>query len=50
MVSGVAGWLDGLRHKHRFLLDGRCFFALQETHSWKVTEMEVETCNVDVCD
>ena len=34
-------WLDDLRHKHRFLHDLHCFYALQETDRWTTSAMNV---------
>jgi endonuclease/exonuclease/phosphatase family metal-dependent hydrolase len=33
--------MDDLRHKHHFLQDFPCFYALQETDNWTTSEMNV---------
>ena len=34
-------WLDDLRHKHRFVNDFPCVYALQETDNWTISAMDV---------
>ena len=34
-------WLDALRHRHHFLHDCHCFYALQGTDKWTTSAMNV---------